>query len=81
MPDNPPEMHKVAAFYQFLPLPDAAGMIEPYRAFCVGLELRGTMLIAPEGINGTLAGPPEAIDRFVAALQDGRVVAPAFEQL
>ncbi|OYV44852.1 MAG: hypothetical protein B7Z75_01625 [Acidocella sp. 20-57-95] len=74
-------MHKVAAFYQFLPLPDAAGMVEPYRAFCARLDLRGTMLIAPEGINGTLAGPPAAIDEFAAALQDGRVVAPAFTRL
>jgi UPF0176 protein len=63
--------HKVAAFYQFASLPDFRDLREPLRALCRELELRGSVLLAHEGINGTLAGSPEAIDQFVAALHHG----------
>ena len=47
---------KVAAFYQFAALPDFRELREPLRAICAGLELKGSVLLAHEGINGTLAG-------------------------
>jgi UPF0176 protein len=69
--------YKVAAFYQFAFLPEFRDLREPLRALCSDLQLRGSVLLAHEGINGTLAGSPEAIDRFVAALRhevlDGRL--------
>ncbi len=63
--------HKVAAFYQFASLPDFRDLREPLRALCGDLELRGSVLLAYEGINGTLAGNPEAIDRLVVELRHG----------
>jgi UPF0176 protein len=63
--------HKVAAFYQFASLPDFRDLREPLRALCSDLALKGSVLLAHEGINGTLAGSPEAIDQFVAALRHG----------
>jgi UPF0176 protein len=62
---------KVAAFYQFLALPDFRELREPLRRICTGLGLRGSVLLAPEGINGTLAGEAQAIDTMVAELRDG----------
>jgi UPF0176 protein len=62
---------KVAAFYQFASLPDFRELREPLRALCGDLKLRGSVLLAHEGINGTLAGSPEAIDQFVTALRHG----------
>ena len=62
---------KVAAFYQFASLPDFRELREPLRALCADLTLKGSVLLAHEGINGTLAGRPEAIDEFVAALCHG----------
>ena len=62
---------KVAAFYQFAALPDFRALREPLRALCTGLDLKGSVLLAHEGINGTIAGSDEAIDRFVAELKDG----------
>jgi UPF0176 protein len=53
---------KVAAFYQFAALPDFRCLREPLRAICAGLGLKGSVLLAHEGINGTLAGLTEAID-------------------
>src|SRR6478736_5408832 len=63
--------YKVAAFYQFAALPDFAELRQPLRAICARFKLKGSVLLAHEGINGTLAGEPKAIDDFVAELRDG----------
>ena len=63
--------YKVAAFYQFAALPDFRDLRQPLRALCDGLKLKGSVLLAHEGINGTLAGPPEAIDALIDALRHG----------
>ena len=47
---------KVAAFYQFAALPDFRELREPLRAIAAGLGLKGSVLLAHEGINGTVAG-------------------------
>jgi UPF0176 protein len=64
-------MHKVAAFYQFIPLDEPAGIAARMREFCAVRDIRGTVLVAPEGINGTLAGPDSGINAVVAALTGG----------
>jgi UPF0176 protein len=61
--------YKVAAFYQFARLPDFRELREPLRAICVHLGLRGSVLLAQEGINGTVAGTPDSIDAFVGELE------------
>jgi len=63
--------HRVAAFYQLAALPDFRELREPLRAVCAGLKLKGSVLLAHEGINGTLAGQPEAIAALVEELQCG----------
>jgi len=63
--------HKVAAFYQFAALPDFRDLREPLRVLCAGLRLKGSVLLAHEGINGTLAGTTEAIDELVNTLRHG----------
>ena len=65
--------YKVAAFYQFAALPDFGELREPLRVFCAALRIKGSVLLAPEGINGTLAGPTEAIDAMVEELQNGEL--------
>ena len=63
-------LYKVAAFYQFAALPDFRELREPLRAICAELELKGSVLLATEGINGTLAGVPDAIDAMVRELRE-----------
>ena len=63
--------YKVAAFYQFAALPDFRALREPLRAICADLKLKGSVLLAREGINGTLAGSAEAIDGLARELVDG----------
>ncbi len=62
-------MIKVIAFYHFADWPDYAAWREPIRARAAELALRGTVLLAAEGINSTIAGPASAIDAFFAYLQ------------
>jgi UPF0176 protein len=65
--------YKVAAFYQFAALPDFRGLREPLRAICADLKLKGSVLLAREGVNGTLAGSAEAIGELVDALRHGEL--------
>lgn len=74
-------MNKVAAFYQFLPLARPEAVRAEFFSVCSGLGLYGTVLVSPEGINGTLAGAPAAIDAFVAALREATDARPAFTGL
>ena len=65
--------YRVAAFYQFAALPDFRELREPLRALCGALELKGSVLLAHEGINGTVAGSDDSIAAFVDALQHGKL--------
>ncbi len=56
------------AFYKFVGLDELPQLRESLRAFCQARTLRGTILIAPEGINCTIAGTREAIDELRAHL-------------
>jgi len=63
--------YKVAAFYQFAGLPDFRALREPLRAICARLSLKGSVLLAHEGINGMLAGDEAGIAGLVAELRHG----------
>jgi len=65
----------VAALYKFVPLPDYVELADPLREFCKEQSVRGTLLLASEGINGTIAGSREGIDAVLAYLKaDPRLV-------
>lgn len=59
----------VILFYKYVALADPAGFVEEQRALCHSLGLKGRVLIATEGINGTLAGPARAVEQYCAALR------------
>ena len=73
--------YKVAAFYQFASLPDFRDLRQPLRALCSDLTLKGSVLLAHEGINGTLAGDPKAIDEFVASICRGDLFGGRLDRL
>lgn len=54
--------YKVMALYKFASLPDAEALKTPLAQFCCNRGIKGTLILAPEGINGTVAGSAEAID-------------------
>ena len=63
-----------AALYKFVELPDFAGLRAPLLACCEAHGVKGTLLLASEGINGTIAGQPEGVHAVMAWLrQDSRL--------
>lgn len=60
---------KVAAFYKFFALPDFESRRAPLAETLEASGVKGTVLLATEGVNGTIAGTPEAIDTALAALR------------
>lgn len=56
------------AAYRFVSLDDTAALRQPLLDTCRALGLKGTILLAPEGINLFLAGARGAIDAFLAHL-------------
>ena len=64
-------MNKVlnVSAYKFVPLPDAAALREPLLARARALELKGTILLAGEGINLVLAGAPDAVRTLLSELR------------
>lgn len=59
----------VAALYKFVPLPDPAALRPIFEERCTARQIRGTLLLAPEGINGTIAGTEPEIRAFLAELR------------
>lgn len=59
----------VAAFYHFAPLPDTAKLQKKLKAFMAERDVKGTIILAPEGINGTVTGPRQGIDELLALLR------------
>ncbi len=59
----------VAALYHFARLPDAADRRGPLLNLCQTYGICGSLLLAPEGVNGTIAGPREGIDAVLAHLR------------
>ena len=64
-------MYIVAALYHFSDLPDPAALQGPLLTLCKDRGVTGTLLLAREGINGTIAGSRSAID---AVLDDFETV-------
>ncbi|MBO9707774.1 MAG: rhodanese-related sulfurtransferase [Caulobacter sp.] len=60
---------RVAALYRFTTFDDPAALQGPLAALCCGLGVKGTLLLAREGINGTIAGRPEAIEAVLAHIR------------
>ena len=55
--------------YKFVGLDDLPGWQARLKAQCDALQLKGTILLAPEGINFFLAGPRAAIDAVMDTLR------------
>jgi UPF0176 protein len=62
-------MITVAAFYHFAAIEAPAVLRGPLKVFCAQQGLKGTTLLAPEGLNGTMAGTAEGIDALLTFLR------------
>ena len=62
-------MITIAAFYRFARFADPNRLRDQVDAAARGAGLRGTILIANEGINGTVAGPVAGIEQVIGVLR------------
>ncbi|MGE3307002.1 MAG: rhodanese-related sulfurtransferase [Rhizobiaceae bacterium] len=58
----------VAALYRFTSVADPAALKHELAPFCCGRGIKGTLIVSGEGINGTVAGTPQAIADLLALL-------------
>lgn len=62
-------MFHIAAFYRFVSISDPVALRESALDACRSAEVKGTILIAPEGLNGTIAGSAEGVDAVLTHLR------------
>lgn len=60
---------RVAALYRFTRFDDPAALQGPLAKVCCAVGVRGTLLLAREGINGTIAGTDAAIESVLAHIR------------
>ena len=63
-------MFTIASFYRFVPVHDGDDLRSRLIDACTTNEVKGTILVAPEGVNGTISGPSAGVETVVALLHD-----------
>ncbi|KAM7277157.1 hypothetical protein ACFE04_019023 [Oxalis oulophora] len=64
----------VISFYKFADFPDHADFRPPLKKLCEELRVSGGIILAPEGINGSLCGTRDSVERVLQFIQsDGRL--------
>ena len=61
-------VYHVLLYYQFVRIDDPEAFADNHRALCESLGLRGRILVAPEGLNGTVSGTVAACDAYRSAV-------------
>jgi len=69
------------AMYHFVSLPHFKTLREPLLQFCVSREIKGTFLLADEGINGTVAGTEKSILELLSFLKNDSLFEDNFKNL
>ncbi|MFD0982311.1 oxygen-dependent tRNA uridine(34) hydroxylase TrhO [Tropicimonas aquimaris] len=62
-------MLTIAALYHFTRFDNPDALRAPLKALCEAEGVRGSLLLAAEGINGTIAGPPDGVARVLAHIR------------
>lgn len=61
--------YRVLLYYMYVPIENPEEFAAEHLQFCKDLELKGRILVAPEGINGTLSGTVEQTERYMEAMK------------
>ena len=69
------------AIYHFVGLPHFVTLREPLLNFCISQDIKGTILLADEGINGTVAGPEKSILELLHYLKNDPIFGDSFKNL
>ena len=61
--------YQVLLYYKYTTIEDPEAFAKEHLAFCKSLNLKGRILVATEGINGTLSGTVEETEKYMEAMQ------------
>ncbi|MDO8452518.1 MAG: rhodanese-related sulfurtransferase [bacterium] len=61
--------HVVILFYKYIEIEEPEALMESQKFLCKKLDLKGRMIIAKEGVNGTFEGTPESVREYCKALK------------
>lgn len=59
-------MYKILLYYKYTHITDPEDLKQKQLELCKRLNIKGRILIAEEGLNGTVGGTPEALDQYMA---------------
>src|SRR5690625_6186338 len=62
--------YQVLLYYNFVEIEDPETFAAEHLQFCKDLGLKGRILIAPEGINGTVSGTVEQTEKYMETMHD-----------
>lgn len=62
-------MYRIAALYRFTPFDDPSDIVARLRDAADSVGTVGTLLVAPEGINGTVAGTQAGLEHLLSAIR------------
>lgn len=60
----------ILLYYLYTPIENAPKFAYDHLKFCKSLGLKGRILVADEGINGTVGGPPEITQQYIEAMHN-----------
>lgn len=68
MPEQ--QQYRVLLYYKFVRIDNHEAFADEHLHFCKELGLNGRIIVAPEGINGTVSGTPEQTEQYMNALRE-----------
>ena len=74
-------IYLTTAMYHFVSLPHFKSLREPLLNFCISQNIKGTLLLADEGINGTVAGSEKSIHELLEYLKTDPLFEGHFKDL
>lgn len=61
--------YRVLLFYKYVTIDDPETFAAEHLQFCKDNDLKGRILVSSEGINGTVSGPKEVTDNYIAHMR------------
>src|SRR6185437_12628188 len=60
---------QVLLYYKYISIPEAEKVRDEQRELCLNLNLKGRIIVADEGINGTVEGLTSDTEKYIAAME------------
>ncbi len=67
--------YRVLLYYNYTPIPDPEAYREKHHLFCIENQLLGRIIVAPEGLNGTVSGLAEDCEKYMRWLENDPIFA------